>query len=98
MSSLATMTNSKSFPDCVMTNADCLDTLKRMEDKSVSAFIIDPPYGAQTHGQNVWDIAWTSEFWQQIVNECFRVLIKGGHMVVFASGKTIFDIHTNISL
>lgn len=92
------MPNTKSFPDCVMINASCLDALKRMEDKSVSAFIIDPPYGAQTHGQNVWDIAWTSDFWQQLVKECFRVLVKGGHLIVFASGKTIFDIHAKIAL
>ena len=97
MSSLATMPNTKSFPDCVMINADCLDALKRMESKSVSAIIIDPPYGAQTQNQNSWDIAWSSEFWQQIIQECFRVLIKGGHMIVFAGGKTTFDIHTQIA-
>ena len=91
------MPSATNFTDGIMINADCLNALKKIKDKSVSASIIDPPYGAQTHGQNVWDIAWTSKFWQQIVNECFRVLIKGGHMVVFASGKTIFDIHMNIS-
>lgn len=86
------------FADGVMVHGDCLHTLKKMKDNSVAAIIIDPPYGAQTHGQNVWDIAWTSDFWQQIVNECFRILMKGGHLVVFASGKTIFDIHTKIAL
>ena len=96
-SSLASMPVTTSFTDGIMINAHCLDVLKKMKDKTVSAIIIDPPYGAQTHSQNVWDIAWSSELWQEIVKECFRVLVKGGHMVVFASGKTIFDIHMNIA-
>ena len=93
----ASMPGLTNFTDGVMINAHCLDVLKKMKEKSVSAIIIDPPYGAQTHNQNVWDIAWSSELWQEIVKECFRVLVKGGHMVVFASGKTIFDIHMNIA-
>ena len=96
-SSLASMPVTTSFTDGIVINAHCLDVLKKMKDKSVSAIIIDPPYGAQTHNQNVWDIAWSSELWQEIVKECFRVLVKGGHMVVFARGKTIFDIHMNIA-
>ena len=92
-----TMPNKTIFTDAIMVNANCLDALKKMNDNSVSAIIIDPPYGAQTHGQNVWDIAWKAEFWKDIVEQCFRVLMKGGHMVVFASGKTLFDIHTNIA-
>lgn len=84
------------FSDGIMINANCLDALKKMNDNSVSAIIIDPPYGGQTHGQNVWDIAWKAEFWKNIVEQCFRVLMKGGHLVVFASGKTLFDIHANI--
>ena len=97
-SSLASMPITTSFNDGIMINAHCLDVLKKMKDKSISAIIIDPPYGAQTHNQNVWDISWSFELWQEIVKECFRVLVKGGHMVVFASGKTIFDIHMNILL
>ena len=97
-SSLASMPNvTTNFTDGVMINADCLHVLKKLTDKSVSVIIIDPPYGAQTHNQNVWDVAWSSTFWQDIVKECFRVLAKGGHMVVFAGGKTIFDIHMNIA-
>ena len=69
-SSLASMPVTTSFTDGIMINAHCLDVLKKMKDKSVSAIIIDPPYGAQTHNQNVWDIAWSSELWQEIVKEC----------------------------
>ena len=35
-------------------------------------------------------------FWKEITTECFRILVKGGHMVVFSGGKTVFDIHKNI--
>ena len=69
-----------------------------MKSKSVALIVIDPPYGAQTHGKKSWDVAWTFDFWKRVVNECFRVLVKGGHIVVFSSGKTIFDIHNNIAL
>lgn len=86
----------RTFADGIMIHNDCLHALQEMQNKSVAAIIIDPPYGAQTHNQNTWDVAWTSDFWQQIMTECFRVLMKGGHMVVFASGKTIFDIHTKV--
>jgi site-specific DNA-methyltransferase (adenine-specific) len=86
-----------SSPGGVMINANCLDVLKAMPDASVSLIIIDPPYGSQTHGQQSWDVAWKLTFWKQIIEQCFRVLVKCGHLVVFASGKTIFDIHTNIT-
>ena len=86
------------FADCMLIHGDCVEALKKIEDISISAIIIDPPYGAQTHGQQYWDVAWTHDFWQEIVKECFRILMKGGHLVVFASGKTIFDIHSKIAL
>lgn len=95
-SSLASMPVTASFTDGIMINAHCLDVLKKIKDKSVSSIIIDPPYGGQTHNQNVWDIAWSSELWQEIVKECFRVLVKGGHMVVFSSGKTFRKIENKI--
>ena len=96
MSLIASMPVTTSFPDGIMINAHCLDVLKKIKNKSVSAIIIDPPYGAQTHNQNIWDIAWSSELWQDIVKECFRVLVKGGHMVVFSSGKTFRKIDNKI--
>ena len=84
------------FGEGVMINADTLDVLKEMNDESTPLIISDPPYGAQTHNQQDWDISWSPAFWKDVVTESFRVLKKGGHLVVFASGKTIFDIHANI--
>ena len=40
-----TMPNKTIFTDAIMVNANCLDALKKMNDNSVSAIIIDPPYG-----------------------------------------------------
>lgn len=79
-----------------MINANCLDALKHIENKSVACIIIDPPYGAQTHGQNTWDIAWSADFWKEIIRHSFRILTTGGHLVVFSSGKTFRKIENKI--
>lgn len=76
-----------------LVNANCKDVLKMMEDKTVALIIIDPPYGGHTHNQQTWDIAWSDEEWIQILREVFRVLIPGGHMIVFSSGKSTLDIN-----
>ena len=75
------------FGEGVMINADTLDVLKEMNDDSTTLIISDPPYGAQTHNQQDWDVSWSPAFWKDVVTESFRVLKKGGHLVVFASGK-----------
>ena len=84
------------FDNAVLINADCAAALACMESDSVELVIIDPPYGGQTHNQNTWDIAWNKQFWNTIIAHIFRVLTKGGHLVVFASGKTVFDMHSKI--
>lgn len=75
-------------------NNDCLSVLKQMCDKSVALVIIDPPYGAQTHGQHSWDVAWSKSDWINILKEVYRVLIPGGHTIVFSSGKSTIKINT----
>lgn len=79
-----------------LVNANCKDALKAMQDKSIALIIIDPPYGGHTHNQQTWDIAWSDEEWTEILREVFRVLIPGGHMIVFSSGKSTFDINASI--
>ena len=96
MLSLEAFPKSIRFADGDLINADCLDALKGIKDNSVTAILIDPPYGAQTQNKKPWDIAWSAMFWKDITTECFRILVKGGHMVVFSGGKTVFDIHKNI--
>lgn len=87
----------QSYDSAVLANADCLKALPLIPDKSVALVIIDPPYGGQTHNQQAWDVAWDVRTWDTVVRHVFRILKPCGHMIVFASGKTIFDIHTNVS-
>ena len=79
-----------------LVNANCKEVLKMTKDKSVALIIIDPPYGGHTHNQQTWDIAWSDEEWTEILREVFRVLIPGGHMIVFSSGKSTIDINASI--
>ena len=76
-----------------LANADCLYVLKHMQDKTAALVVIDPPYGGHTHNQQGWDIAWSDEEWKNILRETYRVLIPGGHVVVFSSGKSTLDIN-----
>ena len=45
MLSLEAFPKSIRFADGDLINADCLDALKGMKDNSVTAILIDPPYG-----------------------------------------------------
>ena len=82
--------------DTTLLKADCKRVLKKMEDKSVALIIVDPPYGGHTHNQQSWDVAWSDEEWTEIIRESYRVLIPGGHMIVFSSGKSTLDINMSI--
>ncbi len=82
--------------DTTLLKADCKRVLKKMEDKSVALIIVDPPYGGHTHNQQSWDVAWSDEEWTEIIREAYRVLIPGGHMIVFSSGKSTLDINMSI--
>ena len=82
--------------DITFVNADCLTALKALPDKSVALVIADPPYGGHTHNQQTWDVAWSDEEWIAIIREVYRVLIVGGHMIVFSSGKSTLDINYSI--
>ena len=82
--------------DITFVNADCLTALKALPDKSVALVIADPPYGGHTHNQQTWDVAWSDQEWMAIIREVYRVLIVGGHMIVFSSGKSTLDINYSI--
>jgi site-specific DNA-methyltransferase (adenine-specific) len=75
---------------------DCLTALKALPDKSVALVVADPPYGGHTHNQQTWDVAWSDQEWIAIIREVYRVLIVGGHMIVFSSGKSTLDINYSI--
>jgi site-specific DNA-methyltransferase (adenine-specific) len=82
--------------DITFFNTDCLTALKALPDKSVALVVADPPYGGHTHNQQTWDVAWSDEEWIAIIREVYRVLIVGGHMIVFCSGKSTLDINYSI--
>ena len=85
------------FENAVFANADCRKALPLVPTNSVALVVIDPPYGGQTHNQQPWDVAWDVSTWDVVVDNVFRMLKPGGHMVVFASGKTIFDMHSKVA-
>lgn len=87
-----------STENTLLVRSDCKRVLATIPNKSVNVIIIDPPYGAQTQNNNEWDIAWTQSDWDAIVSEVFRVLMPGGHFVVFSGGKTLFTIHAQIHM
>ena len=51
---------------------------------------------AQTHNQQDWDKMWSAEVWNVVVSQVFRILMPGGHLVVFASGNTVFEMRQRI--
>lgn len=64
-------------------NVDCLEGMKRIEDKSVDMILCDLPYGTT---QNKWDlIIPLSKLWEQYC----RIIKNNGAIVLFA--QTPFD-------
>lgn len=73
-------------------HGDCLTWLRSLPDESVHCIVTDPPSGISFMGEE-WDsdkggrdrwIAWLTE----IMEECFRVLKPGGHVIVWALPRT----------
>ena len=83
---------------CLLVNADCKRVLPKVPSASVHLVMIDPPYGAQVQSDQDknWDKAWSREEWQTIVVEVFRVLMPGGHFIIFAGGKPFHTIHSYV--
>lgn len=57
-------------------NEDCLETMKRMADKSVDFIITDPPYGINIAK---WDIAPIKEYFDEIMRVSKNQIIFGGN-------------------
>lgn len=84
----AQMTND----DWTLTNVDCLEGLRKLEDNSIDALVTDPPAGISFMGRD-WDgdkggrdqwIQWL----RAVMTECHRVLKPGGHGLVWALPRT----------
>ena len=72
-------------------NADCIDIMKRMEDKSIDLILCDLPYGLTSLS---WDsIIPYDELWK----EYKRIIKPTGNIVLFSSGNfTISLINSNV--
>ena len=69
-----------------ITQGDCLEVMKRIEDNSIDAIVTDPPYELGFMGKR-WDasgIAYNVNVWQ----EALRVLKPGGHLLAFGGTRT----------
>lgn len=80
------MVDINSIKDNVLINADCLDAMQSIPDKSIDMICCDPPYGT-THAE--WDaIIDTAQMWAQ-----YRRIIKDhGAIVLFGVLPFICDL------
>lgn len=76
-------------------NADCMDLLRQMPDKSFDLAIVDPPYGLPQDSSNgrgklkhrvfnagkidKWDIPPTQEYFDELFRVCKNAIIWGGN-------------------
>jgi len=85
-------------------HGDCLEYLESLPENSVDAIVTDPPYGLSPDGKartwddlkekrgrggfmgRAWDSAVPGVTWARA---CLRVLKPGGHLIAFASTRTI---------
>jgi DNA modification methylase len=81
-------------------NMDCLEGMKRIEDKSIDMILADPPYNIArdnnftTMGRKGIDFGeWDKEFDQFTwLNEIPRILHKNGSVIIFNDWKNIGEI------
>lgn len=77
--------------ESVIVNADCLEVIKKIPDKSIKAIITDPPYflGMTHNGQrgSFTDLNIASPFYRQLFEEMGRVLKKDGCIYFFCDWR-----------
>ena len=72
--------------------SDCVAYLRTLPDNSVDAIVTDPPYGIGFMGKE-WDNSVPGIEWAK---ECLRVLKPGGHIIAFASTRTVHRLGVTI--
>ncbi len=70
-------------------NEDCLETMKRMEDKSIDLIVTDPPYGMNRFNGDEKDYL---ESVGPRLREAWRLLKNGGSMFVFTSTAEVVEV------
>lgn len=73
-------------------NGDCMAMLKDIPDGSVDSIVCDPPYGIGFLGKD-WDQSVPSLQWAA---QCLRVLKPGGHLIAFASTRTVHRLAATV--
>lgn len=77
-------------------NGDCLDVLPNLPDGSVHLTVTSPPYdNLRTYNDSLND--WTSEKWQAVIAELYRVTKVGGVVVWVVNDATINGSETGTS-
>ena len=71
---------------------DCIKAMAAMPDGSVDAIVCDPPYGIGFMGKG-WDHSVPSVEWGK---QCLRVLKDGGHLIAFASTRTVHRLTATV--
>ena len=65
-------------------NADCLEKLKEIKDKSIDLCLFDPPYNIKKEKWDSWkSVSEYVEFMKKVFLECQRVLKDNGSMYFF---------------
>lgn len=75
---------STSDQDVRVIHADCAKALRKMSANKFSAVVTDPPYGLSFAGEK-WD---TTVPLKDTWKECLRVLVPGGHALIFGGSRT----------
>jgi DNA modification methylase len=77
--------------DYKLLHGDVVEQLKTLDDESIDAIIVDPPYNLAFMGKK-WDSKGGPRAFQQWCEEwgreCFRVLRTGGHILSFGGTRT----------
>jgi len=92
-------------------HGDCLEYLESLPENSVDAIVTDPPYGLSPDGKartwddlkekrgrggfmgRAWDSAVPGVTWARA---CLRVLKPGGHLIAFASTRTVHRLTVSV--
>lgn len=84
--------------DMVLINDSCFDAVKDLPDSSVRMIIIDPPYNMLTPRKSnryktQWkDKKWKVEEWRQLLQHLWRILQRGGRLLVFGKKRFFFQV------
>ena len=77
-------------------NADCLDILKELPDKSIDLTITSPPYD-NLRSYNGNNDQWGENVWKSVINDLFRITKIGGVVVWVVGDSTINGSETGTS-